>query len=185
MIFPYSKYIPYLSGFVRITASVCLLVTLANVLAYAQLSEPVLQARSNSQWAQVARKQGDARKGAVVFYQGSLACARCHLPDSVGKYSLGPNLGHVSPIDDSLRLTDEQLVESVLNPSASVRKGYESITFKLEDGSIVSGLLVNRNAETIELRNANGELVEVVREEIEEESRSTQSLMPAGLVLLV
>ena len=183
MIFPNSKYPPYLSGLVRITASAWLFVSLANVLVYAQLSELVLQARSNSQWAQMARKQGDARKGAVAFYQGGLACARCHLPDSVGKYSLGPNLGHVSPIDDSLRLADEQLVESVLNPSANVRKGYESLTFKLEDGSIVSGLLVNRNAETIELRNANGELVEVVREEIEEESRSTQSLMPAGLVL--
>jgi putative heme-binding domain-containing protein len=149
---------------------------------FGQLAESVLQSRSVAQWAKEARDTGDAKRGAILFYQGALACARCHLPDSSGKPSLGPNLGHVGQIESAMQLSDAQVVESVLSPSATIRKGYETSVFKLDDGTVQSGLLVDRSGESIELRDANGERVVIAPEDVEEEVKSTQSMMPAGLV---
>lgn len=152
-------------------------------IAFGQLSEAVLKSRTVPQWAKDSREAGDAQRGASIFYQGALACARCHLPDTSGRPSLGPNLGHVAQIDAAGQMSDLQIVESVLAPSAVIRKGYESLVFKLDDGTVLSGMLVDRSGESIELRDANGERVVIAREDVDEETVSSQSMMPAGLVL--
>lgn len=146
------------------------------------VTEELLKSKTATQWAELARAQGNASRGVNVFYQPSLACVRCHLPGPTDLRSLGPNLGHAQDIQASDRLSDEQLVESVLEPSKSIRKGYESLTLRLTDGELVSGLLVDKDDKRWRVRNANGEVVEVPTENVEATAAGTQSLMPSGLL---
>ena len=63
--------------------------------------------------AGLARKEGDAIRGAIVFFQHHMACSKCHLVGDVKPSSLlGPDLTKLSN-----EATDESLVESVLLPS--------------------------------------------------------------------
>jgi mono/diheme cytochrome c family protein len=58
--------------------AVCLVVTLVR-LAGAQQLEPELLAEGAGAVAAAARQQGDAQRGAVVFFQPYLACSKCHV----------------------------------------------------------------------------------------------------------
>jgi putative heme-binding domain-containing protein len=133
-------------------------------------------------WAEQAREVGDAVRGASIFYQPSLACATCHLSKSGSAATTGPALGHGQTIASADRLTDEQLVESILEPSKTIRKGYESSTIRTDEGEVITGIIVEKGDDLWSLRNANGELVRVKASEIESSSQSVQSLMPIGLV---
>jgi putative heme-binding domain-containing protein len=147
-----------------------------------QLSEEVLKSKSPAQWAELAKQQGDAARGVNVFYQSNLACVRCHLTNDPSARAIGPNLGHLADIPQSDRLADEQLVESILEPSKTIRKGYESIALRLGDGELVTGLLIDKDQTRWRLRNANGEVIEIQADQVEASSASAQSLMPAGLM---
>src|SRR5258708_7637341 len=63
-----------------------------------------------SELARTAREKGDAARGAVLFFQPFLTCARCH--DSDTGTQLGPDLAKVGKEG-----TAEYLIESVLLPS--------------------------------------------------------------------
>lgn len=133
-------------------------------------------------WATQAREGGDAVRGASIFYQPSLACATCHLSRS-GMASVGPGLGHGQAIANTDRLTDDQLVESILEPSKTIRKGYETTVVRTDEGEVLTGVVLEKGDDFWSLRNANGELVRAKVSEIESSSQSSQSLMPSGLVL--
>ena len=85
--------------------------------------------------ARDARRLGDPRRGAVLFYQPSLTCTKCHVSET-GTPSLGPDLTALGK-----DATDTYLVESILEPSKVIKKGYETVTISTEDGRIVTGLL--------------------------------------------
>jgi putative heme-binding domain-containing protein len=137
---------------------------------------------SASSWAEQARTQGDAMRGASVFFQPSLACATCHVPKNGTIVSTGPDLGHSHAIHPSDRLNDEQLVESILEPSKTIRKGYEASSIRTLDGEVVTGIVVSKHEGAWTLRNANAEYVVVKESEIESSATSMQSLMPIGLM---
>ncbi|MFZ4079711.1 MAG: DUF6797 domain-containing protein [Pirellula sp.] len=159
-------------------------------IATAQLAEEVLKSKTPSQWAVLAREQGDSARGVNVFYRNSLACVRCHLPNQTQTQPqarpqarpLGPNLGHSAELTASDKLSDEQLVESILEPSKTIHKGYESIALRLTDGELVTGLLIDNDSKRWRLSNANGEAIEIQADQVEASSASSQSLMPSGLV---
>ena len=46
-------------------------------------------------------------------------------------------------------VTDQFLVESVLSPSKTIRKGYESVVALTAEGKTITGLLVKEDDETI------------------------------------
>src|SRR5947207_11335482 len=77
-------------------------------------SEPV------AELARAAREKGDAARGAVLFFQPFLTCARCHDPETGTQ--LGPDIAKVGKDG-----TAEYLIESVLLPSKVVKKGYETV----------------------------------------------------------
>jgi putative heme-binding domain-containing protein len=150
--------------------------------ALPELTQEYLKSKTPAQWAELAKVQGDAGRGVNVFYQNNLACVRCHLPSGSQVRPLGPNLGHTLDIASADKLSDEQLVESILEPSKTIRKGYESITLRLADGELVTGLLIDKDPKSWRLRNANGEVVEVDAQQVEASAASSQSLMPSGLM---
>ena len=61
----------------RITATLLTLAALASPLA-AQTLDEELQRLPTAQLAAMAKAEGDASRGAVVFHQQQMSCAKCH-----------------------------------------------------------------------------------------------------------
>jgi putative heme-binding domain-containing protein len=128
--------------------------------------------------ARDARALGDPRRGAVVFYQPSLTCTKCHVSES-GPPALGPDLGALGR-----DATDVYLVQSILEPSKVLKKGYETITISTEDGRVVAGLLAAEGPDAIVVRDPgqDGKPVTIPRNQIEARRSGGASIMPQGLV---
>ena len=132
--------------------------------------------------AQAARQQGDAARGAIAFHQPHIGCVKCHSIDS-SPSPLGPPLAEAMG-NAKGRLTDEQLVESILEPSKMIRQGFESVVLELNDGRTITGLIAKESPGELTLRDPSqpGRPLTIAKSEIETRSVSKQSLMPAGLV---
>jgi putative heme-binding domain-containing protein len=135
-----------------------------------------LQAEDIDALARQARSQGDARRGAVVFYQPSLACRQCHRPESA-EGSLGPDLTR-----KEARRTDRYLIESILHPSRDIVKGFEGVTVQLVSGKVLTGLVVKKTAKELLLRDlaGGGKVLTIPMPRVDVLQASKTSLMPAG-----
>lgn len=121
-------------------------------------------------------KQGDAARGEILFRRAELSCLRCH--------AIGGSGGHVGPDLAGLGGSAQPgyILESLLEPSAKIKDGYQTFSVVLDDGTIVSGIAGPKAAGVLPLREAQGTLLTIPLTSIEETSPSTVSLMPQGLV---
>ncbi len=145
----------------------------------AQNLDEQLRQASASDLAQLAKDQGDAIRGAIVFFQPHMACAKCHPVGDGRAATLGPDLIAIGKAAD-----DASLVESVLLPSKVIQKGYEPVVVATADGRTLNGLMVDRTAGKLTLRDVTrgGELTTLSAGEIEAVKPSTVSIMPGGQV---
>ena len=150
---------------------------LVDSVAVSQSLDEQLRQTSVSQLASLSRSEGDSARGAVVFFQQQMACSKCHSVGGTLPSSLGPDLATLAK-----DTTDESLVESVLLPSRVIRKGFESVTLVTNEGQSVVGILVERSAETIAVRDTtrNGEQVTFAISDLDDVVENTVSIMPAG-----
>lgn len=139
--------------------------------------EARLKLEGSAALARAARLEGDAGRGAIVFHQPQTTCAKCHVLDGTSA-GLGPDLTGLPR-----ETTDEHLVESVLEPSKVIRKGFELVTVGLTDGRVVAGMVVESNEQRLVLREAvpPGNAVVIPRAEIERQGANGLSAMPAGV----
>jgi putative heme-binding domain-containing protein len=152
----------------------------------AQDLEQQLAAEPLATLARAAREQGDAQRGAILFFQPHMACAKCHGGDEPDRL-LGPDLSRLADPGvetNAGRVTDAQLVEAILAPSKVIRKGYETVAIATTSGERINGLIAKADAAAIVLRDAGqyGKLITIARAEIEQQAVSDVSLMPAGQV---
>ena len=145
--------------------------------ACAQLLEQNLKRIAPRELADMAMREGDAARGAVVFFQPSMACSKCHSVGDGFQTSLGPHLANVKE-----PLTNESIVEAILEPSKSIRKGFESASVLTSDGETLTGLLVERTNAKVVLRDGNNQLVTMLSNDIESFVNQTISIMPAGQI---
>lgn len=79
---------------------------------------------------------GDPRRGGELFWSHPTAqCVRCHSFDDYGG-TAGPRINGVGK-----RLTSEQLLEALINPSARIAPGFGVVTLELGNRKMVSGIL--------------------------------------------
>jgi len=119
--------------------------------------------------------RGSPIRGENVFRRKDLACLSCHSIGGAGGQA-GPDmlsLGASSPVD--------YILESLLNPSAKIKEGYHTNTFSLENGKILSGIMVREGDAEVVIRDAQNKEISIPKEEIEERVISTTSLMPGDL----
>ncbi|HVX14248.1 MAG TPA: PVC-type heme-binding CxxCH protein [Pirellulales bacterium] len=117
---------------------------------------------------------GDPAKGEQLFK--SQSCTACHTTAD-GQNPKGPHL-----VDIGKRYKPEELIESIMQPSAKIAQGYESYSFGMVDGLAYTGFVVSESATATRIREANGIERTLSRSEIEERSPQKRSVMPEGLI---
>ena len=122
-----------------------------------------------------AAKSGDAERGREIYHRRSMLCTTCHVIDNEGGL-LGPDLTTVGSY-----MTPESLLESLLNPSSSIKQGYETVIVTKKDNTVVSGLLQRKAEGATLVRDPTGEIVSIPNGEIAKTDTSPVSLMPPGL----
>jgi putative heme-binding domain-containing protein len=118
---------------------------------------------------------GDIRRGQAVFNSPKAACASCHAIGYVGG-KLGPDLTKVGQIREV-----RDLLESIVEPSASFVRGYEPVAVATRDGKVVSGLLRKDSEDEVVVAVSSDRDERIPRSDVEEIRAGTVSVMPAGL----
>lgn len=119
----------------------------------------------------IQAKSQTAKRGKEVFTK---VCAQCHKLGDVGN-DVGPplkQLGDKSPA---------QLLESILDPSREVDPKYMGYTFLLDDGVVITGIILQESGQQIVIAEAGGKQTTLERSKIDEIKSSGLSLMPNGL----
>jgi putative heme-binding domain-containing protein len=102
-------------------------------------------------------------------------CAKCHVVNGVGK-DLGPNLSEIGK-----KLSRQALHESILYPNAGISHNYETHALVLEDGNVLTGIVVSRTPDSIAIRDSEAITRTVQNSQIEEIVKQDVSLMPSDL----
>jgi putative membrane-bound dehydrogenase-like protein len=119
----------------------------------------------------------DAERGRVVFHQNKdTACSRCHRVQGEGSW-VGPDLSSIG-----IKYGKKELLYHILNPSGAINYNFVSHMIVLDDGRILSGLIVGRDDSKLVLKTANGDRQEIPIDQIDEQQALNVSLMPADLV---
>lgn len=122
-----------------------------------------------------ARSGGDPEKGKALFQDKKTACATCHTVDGKGG-KVGPDLYAAGD-----KFGRKDLVEAILDPSASIMTGYATTVLTKRGGDSVLGVLKETtDAEYVLLNSANEEQ-RVKKSEVAKQETSKVSLMPPGL----
>ena len=115
--------------------------------------------------------RGNAERGWIVYDR---ICGQCHLMHGRG-VEVGPN------ITANGRGSYEQLLVSVFNPSLVIGEAYKGVTLRTVDGTIVTGLLLERDEKRTVIRVQGGKDQTIPNDEIEEFKQDKKSLMPEGI----
>jgi putative heme-binding domain-containing protein len=115
---------------------------------------------------------GDPYQGKKLF---TAQCAKCHTLFALG--------GRIGPDLTPYRRDDlDTLLLHVVNPSAEIREGFETLLVLTEDGRTATGFLVDRDSQVVVLRGADGQNVTIPQSRIEETLPQRRSLMPENLL---
>lgn len=115
---------------------------------------------------------GDPYLGKKLF---TAQCAKCHTLFGQGG-QIGPDLTTYKRDD-----LDNMLLH-VVNPSAEIREGFETLLVITDDGRTASGFLVDRDSQVLVLRGSDGQNITLTQKNIEDTQPQRKSLMPEGLL---
>ncbi|MED5453083.1 MAG: HEAT repeat domain-containing protein, partial [Verrucomicrobiota bacterium] len=134
-----------------------------------------LSSEDRSQLLNDVQKRGNTERGKEIYHRKSMLCATCHLIDNRGG-KLGPDLTTVGSY-----MTPESLLESLLNPSSSIKQGYETVLVTTKNKAILAGLLQRKTGDSILLRDTTGKVTAIPNRNVAKIDVSPVSLMPPGL----
>jgi putative heme-binding domain-containing protein len=87
---------------------------------------------------------GDIAKGRSIFFQSQTGqCMRCHAYDDMGG-NVGPGMNGIAK-----RLSKQEILESLIDPSKRIAPGYGVVTLELDNGKKVVGVLAEENSKSI------------------------------------
>ena len=106
-------------------------------------------------------------------------CNQCHVVAGHG-INLGPDLTKISD-----RMTGKKLLQQILEPSIELNKQFQNHQFILEDGTVVSGVIVDETPKQYKvvsnLLNPN-DFKRIDKNQIDEQIPSRISAMPGGML---
>src|SRR5262249_5430442 len=88
------------------------------------------------------RRDGDTERGrAVSFRAGTNSCGGCHRVQGRGQW-VGPDLSTIG-----VKYGRDELIRSILNPSAAIGYNFRSLVLALDDGRVLTGLPVDESTD--------------------------------------
>jgi quinoprotein glucose dehydrogenase len=119
---------------------------------------------------------GDAQAGRAVFlHKAETNCQRCHKIGSEGG-EVGPDLSGIGG-----RQKREYLLESILDPNKEIAKGFDTAVLMMTSGQVLTGIIKSEDAQDLSLMTAEGKLLTVRKDQIDERRRG-KSAMPDDVV---
>lgn len=106
-------------------------------------------------------------------------CIACHKLNGEGN-EFGPDLAKLD-----MKFTRDDILIDILEPSKRINEKFQSTTFTLSSGRIVTGLVVAETPEFYQVVDnplAKGKPLTILKADIDEQIRSKVSLMPKGLL---
>ncbi len=141
----------------------------------ARINVEAAQEKSHLEEIASALPPGDVRRGQTLFNHPKVACSTCHRMGYLGG-SVGPDLTRIGEVR-----THRDLLESILYPSLSFVRSYESMVVATRSGELVNGIVKREDDRGIQLVTGPNAEQEIARAEISELRPGTVSIMPAGL----
>jgi len=120
----------------------------------------------------VAAATGDAGRGKALF-EGKGACSTCHRVQGRGG-RIGPDLSEAG-----LMLRAIEIETSILDPSAGMSTTNPPFRVVKNDGTVISGLLLNQDLFTVQMLDANGALASLQKSDLRESGLLKNSPMPS------
>jgi putative membrane-bound dehydrogenase-like protein len=142
---------------------------------YAALDADYQQQREKLDETLKTLQPGDVRRGQAVFNSTKAACIACHTIGYVGGKH-GPDLTRIGALRN-----ERDLLESILFPSASLVRSYESVTVRTKDGRTFTGVPKKDAPDEMILILAADKEARIPRDDVDEVQPSKVSIMPAGL----
>jgi putative heme-binding domain-containing protein len=123
--------------------------------------------------ADILALAGDAERGRQIFFESEGArCRTCHKIRGQGT-ELGPDLSEIGREN-----SPAQLLESMLDPSRKIDPRYLVYVVETSSGMIHRGLLGEKNADAVMLKDEKNEPVRVAADEVSQLVAQPKSLMP-------
>jgi putative heme-binding domain-containing protein len=121
---------------------------------------------------------GSVTDGRMIFqYNSTVQCVRCHIVGGEGTM-VGPNLKGVAS-----RLSREQLLQALIEPSARIAPGYGSTNFVLTDGQEVTGSIISETAELVQLKTNDAEPLRIPVSRIKSRENLPSGMPPMGSLM--
>jgi putative heme-binding domain-containing protein len=116
--------------------------------------------------------------GKKLFSVGN--CVACHKMNGIGQ-ELGPDLTKLDP----KKKTTEHILRSLIEPSKDIDEKYQSYSFVMDTGKIVTGMIVKEDANSVNVLIdplAKAAPLVLKKENIDDRDKSKASIMPRGLL---
>ena len=118
--------------------------------------------------------QNSIEAGMQLFAESG--CSACHAVE--GAELLGPNLKGVGS-----RLSREDIIEEIVNPSKIIKASMGGMRITKKDGQVLLGRVVNSNEKEISLMLIGNQVVVIPRDQIAKSESETKSLMYERLLV--
>ena len=109
-------------------------------------------------------------KGRVLYQKH---CANCHQLAGEGQV-VGPQL------DGAASRSMERLLEDVVVPDRNIDQAFRTTSFLLDDGRVVTGLVISESDDEIKLADPTGKPLRVLPQQVETRQKAGRSLMPSN-----
>ncbi len=126
------------------------------------------------EFSPMSYEQGDVDKGRIVFRRAK--CANCHVFGNEGRGG-GPDLSTAVK-----RFRRGEILESIMYPSRVISDQYTGVVVDLKNNETVTGMVAGESDSSLILITANGERIELDKEDIVENRVSQVSIMPEDLL---
>jgi putative membrane-bound dehydrogenase-like protein len=122
---------------------------------------------------------GSVERGRDTFVENAAAqCTRCHTVRNAGS-DVGPNLTGVAT-----RLTRDQILESLLEPSARIAAGYGTVGITLKNGKRVDGTLRDETSTDIVVVAGTPPAEQrIAKSEIADRTNPISAMPPVGMIV--
>ncbi len=119
---------------------------------------------------------GDAAAGRKLWFGSNLSCRNCHQIGGKGQM-VGPTMDGIGS-----KRTAREILNSILDPSATIEDPFRGHVAMTSDGELISGLKVEQTDKQLVLIDASGQRHEIATDDIEESKPLSKSLMPERLL---